>query len=139
MSRQMTDDDDPTSPGPFSTSLGFALVERSEERVVMEATPGPEHANGGGILHGGYLASLLDSTTGWAVHAALPPGRPAPHTHLSVQYLRAGLPGAKLTCVGRCVRAGRTVAAAEAEITQNGKVVARAVSSHAVIGAANDD
>jgi uncharacterized protein (TIGR00369 family) len=139
MSGHMTDDDDPTSPGPFSTSLGFALVERSAERVVMEATPGPEHANGGGILHGGYLASLLDSTTGWAVHSALPPGRPAPHTTLSVQYLRAGLPGTKLVCVGRCVRAGRTVAAAEAEITQNGKVVARAISSHAVIGAANDD
>lgn len=132
-------DDDRTSPGPFSTSLGFRLVERSPERVVIEADPRPEHANGAGILHGGYLASLLDSTTGWAVHSQLPPGRPAPHTHLSVQYLRAGLPGKPLTCVGRCVRAGRTVAAGEAEITQDGKVIARAVSSHAVIGAAGDD
>ena len=131
--------DDPTSPGPFSHSLGFRLVERSAERVVMEADPGPEHANGGGILHGGYLASLLDSTTGWAVHSALPPGRPAPHTHLSVQYLRAGLPGTPLRCIGRCVRAGRTVAAGEAEVWQNGKLIARAVSSHSVIGAAEDD
>ena len=105
----------------------------------MEADPGPEHANGGGILHGGFLASLLDSTTGWAVHSALPPGRPAPHTHLSVQYLRAGLPGTPLTCIGRCVRAGRTVAAAEAEVWQNGKLIARAISSHSVIGSAEDD
>ena len=99
----------------------------------MEATPGPDHVNGGGILHGGYLTALLDSTTGWAVHAALGPGVAAPHLHLSVQYVRAGLPGSPLRCTGHCIRAGRRVAAAEAEITQNGKVIARAVTSHAVL------
>jgi uncharacterized protein (TIGR00369 family) len=125
----------PNGPGPFSRMLGFRLVERGEERVVMEAEPRAEHANGGGILHGGYLTALLDSTTGWAVHSALPPGRAAPHTHLSVQYIRPGRPGVRLECIGRLVRAGRSVAAAEAEITQDGKVIARAVTSHAVIGA----
>jgi acyl-CoA thioesterase len=127
-------DDDRRSPGPFSSMLGFQLAEISDEGVVLEATPGAEHANGGGILHGGYLASLLDSTTGWAVHAALPGGEAAPHTHLSVQYLRAGTVGRPLICRGRCVRAGRRVAAAEAEITQDGAVIARAVTSHAVLG-----
>ncbi len=136
-------------PGPFSSMLGFRLVEVGEERVVMEAMPGPEHANGGGILHGGYLTSLLDSTTGWAVHASLPPGQAAPHTHLSVQYLRAaqpghaltctgrciraGLPGTTLVCTARCLRAGRRVAAAEAEIVQDGKVLARAMTGHTVL------
>ena len=132
-------EDGPTSPGPFSHSLGFRLTEKGDGHVVMEADPGPQHANGGGILHGGYLAALLDSTTGWAVHSALPPGRPAPHTHLSVQYLRAGLPGKPLRCVGRCVRAGRNVAAGEAEVLQDGKVIARAVTSHYIIGTFEDD
>ena len=127
------DEGRPNGPGPFSQMLGFRLVERSAEHVVMEATPGPEHANGGGILHGGYLTALLDSTTGWAVHSALPPEQAAPHTHLSVQYLRPGLPGTPLTCVGRLVRAGRSVAAAEAEITQDGRVIARAITSHAML------
>ncbi len=120
-------------PGPFSSMLGFRLVEATPEGAVMEADPGPDHANGGGILHGGYLTALLDSTTGWAVHASLEPGTAAPHTHLSVQYLRAGVPGRTLVCTGRCVRAGRRVAAAEAEITQDGEVLARAVTSHAVL------
>lgn len=130
----MSDEDERTSPGPFSRLLGFRLVERGEDRVVIEATPGPEHANGGGILHGGYLATLLDSTTGWAVHSALPDGTAAPHTHLTVQYLRAGTVGTPLVCTGRCLRAGRRVAAAEAEIEQGGVVIARAVTSHAVLG-----
>ena len=131
----MSDDtEERRSPGPFSRMLGFRLVEVTDDGVVIEATPTDEHANGGGILHGGYLASLLDSTTGWAVHASLPEGEAAPHTHLSVQYLRAGTVGSPLTCRGRCVRAGRRVAAAEAEITQDGRVIARAVTSHAVLG-----
>ena len=130
----MSDDEERRSPGPFSRLLGFRLVEATAEGVVIEATPTAEHANGGGILHGGYLASLLDSTTGWAVHASLPAGVAAPHLHISVQFLRAGIPGVPLRCSGHCIRAGRRVAAAEAEITQNGKVIARAVTSHAVLG-----
>lgn len=126
-------DDERTSPGPFRSGLGFELVEKSEGHVVMAAMPTAAHANGAGILHGGYLAALLDSTTGWAVHSKLPPGRPAPHAHLSVQYVRAGVPGRRLLCTGRCVRAGRRAAAGEAEIVQDGKVLARAVSSHVVI------
>lgn len=124
---------DPDGPGPFSTMLGFRIVRADADGAVMEADPLPEHANGGGILHGGYLTALLDSTTGWAVHARLPDGVPAPHVQLSVQYVRAGLPGRPLVCHGHCITAGRRVASAEAEITQDGKVVARAVTSHAVL------
>ena len=118
-------------PGPFSASLGFRLIEATEAGARIEATPAPEHTNGGGIVHGGYLAALLDSTTGWAVHASFPPGVAAPHTTLSIQYLRGAVLGSDLVCVGHCLRAGRRVAAAEAEITQNGQVVARAMTTHA--------
>ena len=121
------------SPGPYSRMLGFRLIEATEDGVQIEATPEDHHANGGGILHGGYLASLLDTTTGWAVHASLPGSEAAPHTHLSVQFLRAGVVGKPLTCTGRCVRAGRRAAAAEAEIVQDGTLIARAVTSHAVV------
>jgi acyl-CoA thioesterase len=104
------EDDGRVGPGPFSRMLGFRLVSAGEDGAVMEATPGPGHANGGGILHGGYLTALLDSTTGWAVHARLPPGVAAPHVQLSVQYVSAGTTGTPLVCRGRCVRAGRRVA-----------------------------
>lgn len=123
--------DERIQPGPFSQSLGFRLVTADADGARIEATPEPQHANGGGIVHGGYLAALLDSTTGWAVHASFPPGVAAPHTTLTVQYLRVAVVGEQLVCTGRCLRAGRRVAAAEAEITQGGKVIARAMTSHA--------
>ena len=82
---------------------------------------------------GAHLSALLDTTTGWAVHAQVEPGVAAPHVQLSVQYVRAALPGRVLVCRGTALAVGRRVASAEAEITQDGRVVARAVASHAVL------
>lgn len=120
-------------PGPFAAMLGFRVVRADEDGSVIEATPGPEHLNGGGIVHGGYLSTLLDSATGWAVHARVPEGVAAPHVQLSVQYIRAAVAGTVLVCRGRCVSSGRRIASAEAEITQDDRVIARAVTSHAVL------
>lgn len=122
-----------TGPGPFSVLLGFRLVSATDDGAVIEADPAPEHCNGGGILHGGYLSALLDSATGWAVHAKVPDDVPAPHVQLTVQYVRAAVPGTTLVCTARCISAGRRIASAEAEIRQGDKVVARAVTSHAVL------
>ncbi len=128
------DDEDLIGPGPFAVLLGFRVLQADDDGSLVEADPLPEHLNGGGIVHGGYLTALLDSATGWAVHAKIPAGVPAPHVQLSVQYVRAALPGTTLVCRGRCVSAGRRIASAEAEITQGDRVIARAVTSHAVLG-----
>ena len=132
MSQRDPQADGPT-PGPFSAFLGFRYVEVVDVAAVVEADPGPEHCNGGGIVHGGFLASLLDTTTGWAVHDRVPPGVAAPHVHLSVQYVRAASPGTTLVCRGRCVMVGGRIGSTEAEVTQGGVVVARAVGTHAVL------
>jgi acyl-CoA thioesterase len=121
------------APGPFSALLGFRTVQVEDGEVVLEADPGPEHLNGGGIVHGGFLSALLDSATGWAAHTRVPPERTVPHLSLSVQYVRAAAPGATLTCRARVVGGGRRAVSVDAEITQRGKVVARASSSHLVI------
>lgn len=127
-------DEERIGPGPFAQLLGFRVVRADADGSLIEATPRPEHLNGGGIVHGGYLSSLLDSATGWAVHALVPAGTAAPHVALSVQYVRAAVGGKLLRCHGRCVANGRRIASAEAEITQDGRVIARAVTTHAVLG-----
>lgn len=128
------DDDGRIGPGPFAQLLGFRPIKADLDGAIVEADPLPEHLNGGGIVHGGYLTALLDSATGWAVHAHVPIGVAAPHVQLTVQYVRAAVPGQTLICRGRCVKAGGRIASAEAEITQGDRVIARAVTSHAVLG-----
>ncbi|WP_246081676.1 PaaI family thioesterase [Nocardioides litoris] len=120
-------------PGPFSGFLGFRFERADADGARMTAVPAAEHCNGGGIVHGGYLAALLDSTTGWAVHAALPEGAAAPHVQLTVQYVRAALPDRELVCEAQVVAAGRRIASARAELRQGERIVATAVSSHAVL------
>jgi acyl-CoA thioesterase len=124
--------DGPT-PGPFSALLGFRYISVDAAEAVVEADPAPEHCNGGGIVHGGMLASLLDTTTGWAVHARVPDGTAAPHVHLSIQYVRAAVPGTTLVCRARCLSVGRRIGSTEAEVTQDGVLVARAAGTHAVL------
>jgi acyl-coenzyme A thioesterase PaaI-like protein len=46
---------------PFMVSLGIRVTEASGGRVVMVATPGDDHRNLGGIVHGGYLSTIMDS------------------------------------------------------------------------------
>ena len=124
--------DGPT-PGPFSALLGFRYISVDADEAVVEADPGPEHCNGSGIVHGGFIASLLDTTTGWAVHARVSEGIAAPHVQLSVQYVRAAVPGSPLVCRARCLNVGKRIGSTEAELTQGGVLVATASGTHAVL------
>jgi uncharacterized protein (TIGR00369 family) len=124
--------DGPT-PGPFSALLGFRYISVDEVEAVVEGDPGPEHCNGSGIVHGGFIASLLDTTTGWAVHARVPAGTAAPHVQLSVQYVRAAVPGTPLVCRARCLNVGKRIGSTEAELMQGGVLVAKASGTHAVL------
>lgn len=120
-------------PGPFSAHLGFRVVRADAEGAEVEADPRAEHLNGGGILHGGYLSALLDSATGWAVHGAGPEGMVAPHVTLNTQFLRAGVVGEPLRATATCTSLGRRICTTQGEITQGGRVIARATGTHAVI------
>jgi uncharacterized protein (TIGR00369 family) len=120
-------------PRSFAHLLGFTYVRANAHEAVVEVMPLREHCNEHGRAHGGFLASLLDTTTGWALHAVLPEATAAPHLQLTIQYLHAALPGIMLTCVGHTTKPGRRVGATDAEVFQNGKVIARAMGSHVVL------
>jgi uncharacterized protein (TIGR00369 family) len=129
----VTDGSDSLAPRHFSRLLGFRYVHAADGQAHVEADPTEDHCNQHGIVHGGYLGALLDTTTGWALHSALPAGTAAPHAHLSIQYVRAATAGVPLVCHGRAISAGRRSGSTEAEITQDGTVIARAVGTHTVL------
>jgi len=59
---------------PISELMGFDAAEVEEGRIVFLGTPGPQHYNPIGSVHGGFAATLLDSCMGCAVHSSLPAG-----------------------------------------------------------------
>jgi uncharacterized protein (TIGR00369 family) len=109
---------DGTVPAPPIIDLvGLTLTEAEEGRVVMRLTPAEFHYNPIGTVHGGILATLLDSVMGCAVHTTLPQGRGYTSLEIKVNYLRAvtGASG-ELAAEGRVVHAGRRSAVAEAKV-----------------------
>jgi len=60
---------------PISQTLDFILVEVEFGRVVFQGRPGFAHYNPMGTVHGGWIATLLDSALGCAVQSVQPPAR----------------------------------------------------------------
>ena len=116
---------------PISRMLGMGRIVAEEGSVVVELEPEEYHYNPIGSMHGGVIATLLDTATGCAVHSTLPAGYGYTSIDLTTKFLRpVTVASGQLRCVGTVVSRGRRMALAEAKLTDAaGKLVAVATSS----------
>lgn len=116
---------------PIGNLMGFVLIEVENGRVLFQGTPGAEHYNPSGSVHGGYGATLLDSAVGCAVHSTLPAGMGYTTLELKVNYVRAmNDRTGPIRAEGKVIQAGRQIAIAEGRITDaNGKLYATATTT----------
>src|SRR5579862_5301857 len=61
-------------PDPFIEAMGLTITQVAPGEVTLVATPHTHHVNLGGFLHGGYVSTLLDVATGYALMSTLPQG-----------------------------------------------------------------
>jgi uncharacterized protein (TIGR00369 family) len=102
---------------PIGDTLGFVLMEVDAGRVVFQGTPALAHYNPIGTVHGGWIATLLDSAVGCAIHSALPRGSGYTTLELKVNYLKAVTDRVpRLRAEGRVVTVSRRVAVAEGRL-----------------------
>jgi uncharacterized protein (TIGR00369 family) len=89
------------------------------------------HYNPLGTVHGGVIATLLDSAAGCAVHSTLPVGWGYTTLDLTTKYLRpATVASGRMRCEGSVINRGRTTALAEARLfDERGRLLAYASSS----------
>ena len=59
---------------PIAVLLNMQPVEVQPGHAAFQGAPGEEHYNPIGVVHGGYAATLLDSSLGCAVHTTLERG-----------------------------------------------------------------
>ena len=120
------------TPGMWAT-LGMRLVEVDLGRATVEVVPGPRHANGNAIGHGGLVASMADSATGAAVSTTLEAGWRISTVDLQVDYLRpVALGHGTLRAVGTLTHRGRRLAHADCTVTVGERPVATARAIFAV-------
>ncbi len=123
---------DGTIPAPpIASTLGFGRLHLADGAVVLELDPQSFHDNPIGSMHGGVLATMLDTVAGCAVHATLPAGVGYTSLDLSVRFIRAVRPATgTLTATGRVVHRGSRTAVAEASVVDgSGRLIATATST----------
>ncbi|MTI42218.1 uncharacterized protein (TIGR00369 family) [Roseibium hamelinense] len=111
---------------PIMVTMDILMSEAEKGRVVFTGTPGRNHMNPQGTVHGGWLSTILDSTLSCAVHTELEPGEFYTTTTLNVNMVRPLMPnGKQAICEGRVVHRGRRLATAEGTLVDhNGKMIA---------------
>lgn len=118
-------------PPPIAIVMGMWITEVSEGRVVFAAEPAEYHYNPLGTVHGGVMATLLDSALGCAVQSMLPAGTSYTTIELKVNYLR---PLTEKTgtvyCEGKIIHVGGRIATAEGRLTDaRGKLYAHGTTT----------
>jgi uncharacterized protein (TIGR00369 family) len=118
-------------PPPVMNLLGMDRFEADPGRVTVYLTPQEFHYNPLGSVHGGVLATLLDTATGCSVHSTLPAGIGYTSVDLNTKFLRPVTVGSgQLRCEGSVLSKGRRTALAEARLTDAaGRLVAHATST----------
>ena len=118
-------------PPPIAATLGFTLGSVAAGEATFVGTPDESVYNPIGVVHGGFVCTLLDSAIGCAVHTTLPAGVGYTSIEIKVSYLRpiTAVSG-ELTAHGWVTKPGRRVAFAEADVRDAaGKVLATATGS----------
>lgn len=101
----------------MAKTLDFMLIEVGPGLAIFQGTPGVQHLNPLGTVHGGWFASLLDSALGCAVHTMMPPGRGYTTADLSVKLVKAITPKVqRVRAIAKVLHCGRQLATAEAQL-----------------------
>lgn len=120
---------DSVNSSAYPAHLAFRLLEVSDGGCRIELDVAAPHFQPFGIVHGGVIATLLDTATFWAGFYVLPEDAGLVNVDLKLNYLKA-VSGGRLLATGRCLRAGRQLSYTEASVhDERGELVAHGTST----------
>ena len=103
---------------PIARVLDYGLHAVDEGRVVFRGTPGFDHCNPMGGVHGGWYGTLLDSCMACAVMTKVPRGSFYTTLEYKVNITRAIPLGTQIEAIGTVDHAGRSTGVAHGEIRE---------------------
>jgi uncharacterized protein (TIGR00369 family) len=106
--------------------LGIEVVRCDDDVAVVELLADERHLNGHGTVHGGAIASLVDSAMGAAV---LREGTAPVTIEMKVTYLEPGQPG-RLRAEAKVRKRGKRIMIAEVDVTDEaGDAIAHGIGT----------
>jgi uncharacterized protein (TIGR00369 family) len=114
---------------PFPEHMAMRLLSIELEKAVIELKTANCHLQAYGIVHGGVLATLIDTATFWSVYLRIPEDAGLVNIDLKLNYLRP-VENGLLTAEGRAIRSGNTICYAESNVLNaNRDIVAHGTST----------
>lgn len=115
---------------PFARLLGLQVESVEPGHAVMSLPIRDDHKQNHGVVHGGAIASLIDSAMAFAIIPLLAENEHTTTVDLTIHYLRPLTEGVAKSAA-RVVRAGRRVIVVSAEVLNHKEqLVASAVSTY---------
>jgi uncharacterized protein (TIGR00369 family) len=124
-------------PAPIAATLGFMLVDVAPGRAEFQGRPLFDYYNPLGTVHGGWIATLLDSAVACAVHSTLAPGKTYTTLELKVNYVRALTDKVPLVrAIGEVIYSGGKIGTAQGRLVgPDGTLFAHATTTCIVLDA----
>jgi len=117
---------------PFLEHTGASLKSFGNGRAEVELHVQPYHLQHLGFVHGGVISTLMDNTGWYAAVADLEEGQTAVTMEIKINYLKPAS-GTYLVADAAVKRRGRTTAFVTIELHDEGKLVAFATGTYAIV------
>jgi|SRR4051794_243925 len=119
---------------PLMKTLGIEVITNTAAEVRARLAWSPTLCTSGGLLHGGAIMALADSTGGACAFLNLPEGAAGTSTIESKTNFLRGVRDGSIESVSRPLHTGRTVVVIETDVLDAaGRLVARVTQSQAVL------
>jgi len=119
---------------PFYRHMGLEVTGLGSGWSTFRMEAGPHLYNVGGIVHGGAVMSIADAAASVALATLLDKGAERPITvELKINFCSPATAGA-VEAKGSVVQKGSRIAVCEVDVTQEGRLVAKGISTYMIIG-----
>lgn len=115
---------------PYAHLLGIELDDTSKGTATLGLDIRKELTQNHGVVHGGAIASLIDTAMAFAIISLLAPREKVTTVDLTISYLRPLTTG-RMTAAAKVVRAGRRLFVVSADVFgDDGKLASTALSTY---------
>ena len=113
----------------YARLLGLELCETESGQTAVCLEVRDELKQNHGVVHGGAIASLLDTAAAFAVLAVIEQNERVTTTDLTIQYLRPVTSG-RMVAQATMVRAGRSRFVVRVDLQNDGALAATAITGY---------
>ena len=113
----------------YADFLGLEMCETEGGETAICLDVRDELKQNHGVVHGGAIASLIDTASAFAILAVLQENEKVTTTDLTIHYLRSVTAG-RMIAEAKIVRAGRRRFVVSVEVQNDGRVAASAITGY---------